>query len=173
LPASFVGKHTDGRLHNPRAARTAQNQSWNAGWQAIVVSATTVIFCGSKHPGSRLQPRNFESAAGRASSRTMVSAGKKAWQGPVVPLAAIVQLIPAGVEVIVPWPLPPGTIATVPVAPGAGAGFACVQPLRNVGVGIPEPSSTSTMQSAGAGYGSFSILKLPFASLARAGRHRP
>jgi hypothetical protein len=79
-----------------------------------------------------------------------VPAGKNAWQGPVAPLAAIVQLVPAGVDVIVPWPLPPGMIAIVPVAPGAGAGAACVQPLRNAGVGVPEPS-TSTMQSAGAG----------------------
>jgi hypothetical protein len=82
-----------------------------------------------------------------------------------VPLAVMVQLIPAGVDVIVPWPFPPGTIAIVPVAPGGGGGACCVQPLRNAGVGVPEPSSTSTMQSAGAGYGSLSILKLPFPSL--------
>jgi hypothetical protein len=31
-----------------------------------------------------------------------------------------VQLIPAGVEVIVPWPLLPGMIAIVPVAPVPG-----------------------------------------------------
>jgi hypothetical protein len=74
--------------------------SWNPGWQLMLVFEKMVIFEGSEHPGRPLQPWNCESAAGRASSRTTVPAGKKAVQAPEPLPRVIVQLIPTGCDVI-------------------------------------------------------------------------
>ncbi len=91
--------------------------SWKPGWQAMFVFANTVIFEGSKQPGRPRQPWNCESAAGRASSRTTVPAGKKAVHVPEPLPRVMVQLMPAGWEVMDPLPLPPGTMLMLPVAP--------------------------------------------------------
>lgn len=73
--------------------------------------------------------------------------------------------MPAGVEVIRAWPLPPGTIPTVPVAPGGG-GVAVEQPVRLAKVEVAEPSFTCTMQPVPWSKELFWILKLPALSLA-------
>src|SRR4051794_24268035 len=89
----------------------------------MFVFAKTVIFWGSLHPGRPLQPWNREPSAGRASSRTTVPAGKKALHAPEPPTSPlIVQLMPAGWDVTIPLPLPPGTILMLPVAPAGGTG---------------------------------------------------
>ena len=80
----------------------------------MLVLAKMVIFDGSWHPGSPLQPWNCESLA---SSRTTVPAGKKAVQVPEPLPPVIVQLIPAGCDVIWPLPLPPGMMLREPVPP--------------------------------------------------------
>ena len=77
-------------------AGAAQNLSWKPGWQAMFVFANTVIFDGSAQPGSPRQPWNCVLAAGRASSRTTVPAGKKALHVPEPLPDVIVQLMPAG-----------------------------------------------------------------------------
>ncbi len=78
------------------------------GWQVIVVPRATLILEGSLQPGSPLQPRKLESAAGRASSLTIVPTGKNAVQVPEPLPRVMVQSIPAGWEVIRPLPFPPG-----------------------------------------------------------------
>ena len=95
----------------------------------MFVFANTVIFEGSAHPGRPRQPWNCESAAGRASSRTTVPAGKKAVHVPVPPTPLMMmQLMPGGWDVTVPLPLPPGMMLMLPVgwdegvAVGAGVG---------------------------------------------------
>src|SRR5690242_5412059 len=93
----------------------------------MFVFANTVIFDGSAQPGSPRQPWNCVSAAGRASSRTTVPAGKKALHVPEPLPDVIVQLMPAGWDVMDPLPLPPGMMLMLPVAPwedGIGVGDA-------------------------------------------------
>jgi hypothetical protein len=90
--------------------------SWKAGWQLILVPAATFTLDGSLQPGSPLQPRKLESAAGRASSLTTVPVGKNALQAPVPLPPVMVQSIPAGWEVIRPFPFPPGMIEMLPFA---------------------------------------------------------
>ena len=86
------------------------------GWQLMLVPAATFTLEGSLQPGRPLQPRKLESAAGRASSLTMVPVGKNALQVPVPPSVVMVQSMPAGWEVIRPFPFPPGTIEMLPFA---------------------------------------------------------
>jgi hypothetical protein len=80
----------------------------------MLVPSATWIFDGSEQPGRPLQPWNDEFAFGRVSSLTTVPAGKKAEQVPEPLPKVIVQLIPAGCDVIVPLPLPPGTMEMLP-----------------------------------------------------------
>jgi hypothetical protein len=82
----------------------------------IVVPRATLILEGSLQPGSPLQPRKLESAAGRASSLTIVPTGKNALQLPEPLPPVMVQSIPAGCEVTRPLPFPPGRIAMLPLA---------------------------------------------------------
>ena len=84
------------------------------GWHVIVVPRATVTLEASKQPGSPLQPRKLESAAGRASSLTTVPTGKNALQLPEPLPAVMAQSIPAGCEVTRPLPFPPGRIAMLP-----------------------------------------------------------
>jgi hypothetical protein len=86
------------------------------GWQLILVPAATFILDGSLQPGSPLQPRKLELAAGRASSLTTVPVGKNALQLPAPLPPVMVQSIPAGWEVIRPLPVPPGTVEMLPFA---------------------------------------------------------
>src|SRR5215210_2082415 len=72
-------------------------------------------FAGSTQPGRDLQPTNFESAAGRASSLTTVPTGKNAEHVPDPFPRMIAQSIPAGDEVTRPLPLPPGRIERLPL----------------------------------------------------------
>ena len=95
----------------------------------MFVLAKIVIFDGSEQPGSPRQPWNWESDAGRASSRTTVPAGKNALHVPDPLPRMIVQLIPAGCEVIVPLPLPPGTMLRLPVPVPVGGGVDDPLPL--------------------------------------------
>ena len=88
--------------------------SENPGWQLMFVPRATVIFEGSAQPGSPRQPWKLELAAGRASSRTTVPVRKKLEHVPDPLPFVIVQLIPAGCDVITPLPLPPGTIEMLP-----------------------------------------------------------
>src|SRR5919199_5416432 len=90
--------------------------SANPGWQLMLVPAATFILEGALQPGSPLQPRKLESAAGRASSLTMVPVGKNARHVPVPFPPMMLQSIPAGWEVIRPLPFPPGTIEMLPFA---------------------------------------------------------
>ena len=80
----------------------------------MLVPRATVIFDGSEHPGSPLHPWKEELAAGRASSRTTVPTGKNTEQAPDPLPDVIVQLIPAGCELMRPLPVPPGTIEMLP-----------------------------------------------------------
>jgi len=88
--------------------------SANPGWQLMFVPRGTVIFEGSAQPGSPRQPWKLELAAGRASSRTTVPVRKKLEHVPDPLPFVIVQLIPAGCDVMTPLPLPPGTIEMLP-----------------------------------------------------------
>ena len=81
----------------------------------IVVPRATLILEGSLQPGSPLQPRKLELAAGRASSLTVVPTGKNALQLPEPLPPVMVQSIPAGWEVTRPLPFPPGMIAMLPL----------------------------------------------------------
>ena len=87
-----------------------------AGWQLMFELRLTMIREGSEHPGRPLHPWNFEPAAADAVRRTTVPAGKNDEQAPApLPLPlTITQLIPAGCDVIVPLPLLPGMIETLP-----------------------------------------------------------
>jgi hypothetical protein len=80
----------------------------------MFVPRATVILEGSPQPGSPRQPRKLEFAAGRASNRTTVPAGKKLEQLPDPFPFVMVQLMPAGCEVIKPLPLFPGMIEMLP-----------------------------------------------------------
>jgi hypothetical protein len=82
----------------------------------MLVPAATFTLEGSLQPGSPLQPRKLESAAGRASSLTTVPVGKNALQVPEPLPPLMVQSIPTGWEVIRPLPFPPGTIEMLPFA---------------------------------------------------------
>src|SRR5215210_2129303 len=95
----------------------------------MLVFVKILIFEGSKQPGSPLQPWNCESAAGRASSRTIVPAAKKAEQVPEPLPRVMVQLIPAGCEVITPLPFPPGIMLKLPVPVSPGGGDEDEEPL--------------------------------------------
>lgn len=65
---------------------------------------------------SRSQPKNREFAAGRASSRMRVPAGKNALlQAPVVPVRVKVQSIPAGEETTRPSPVSPRANERLPL----------------------------------------------------------
>src|SRR5215216_2700013 len=98
----------------------------------MFVFANTLIFEGSEHPGSPRHPWNWLSDAGRASSRTMVPAGKKALHVPAPLPRVMTQLMPAGWDVMDPLPPPPGTMLMLPVLPvEVGVG---VKP--GVGVGV-------------------------------------
>ena len=85
--------------------------------ESMFVFANTVIFEGSKHPGRPRHPWNWLSAAGRASSRTTAPAAKKALHVPAPLPRVMTQLMPAGWEVMVPLPPPPGTMLMLPVLP--------------------------------------------------------
>ena len=76
----------------------------------------TVTLEASLQPGVGLNPTKRESAAGRASSRTTVPTGKNAEQAPAPLPRVMVQSIPAGCEVTLPLPAPPGTIEMLPFA---------------------------------------------------------
>jgi hypothetical protein len=80
----------------------------------MFVPRATVILEGSAQPGSPRQPWKLEFAAARASRRTTVPVGKKLEHVPEPLPLVIMQLIPAGCEVIVPLPLSPGTIEMLP-----------------------------------------------------------
>ena len=80
----------------------------------MFVPRGTVIFEGSAQPGSPRQPWKLEPAAARASSRTTVPVRKKLQHVPDPLPFVMVQLMPAGCEVITPLPLPPGTIEILP-----------------------------------------------------------
>jgi hypothetical protein len=80
----------------------------------FVPRAIVMPLAGSTQPGSALQPTNFESGAGLASSLTTVPTGKNAEHVPPEPFPrVIVQSIPAGDDVTRPLPLPPGGIETL------------------------------------------------------------
>jgi hypothetical protein len=106
------GDSQERALEDP--CREGRYFSDNPGWQETVVPRGTVIFEGSAHPGRRRHPWKLELVAGRASSRTTVPVRKKLVHAPDPLPFVIVQLMPAGCEVTVPLPFPPGTIATLP-----------------------------------------------------------
>src|SRR5215211_5220044 len=105
----------------------------------MFVFGKIVIFEGSPHPGRPRHPWNCELAAGRASSRTTVPAGKKAPHVPDPLPLVMVQLMPAGCDVTTPLPLPPGMMLRLPV-PTDG-----VQPC-SVGPTVKVPSLTVIRQ---------------------------
>src|SRR5829696_5085845 len=112
----------------------------------MFVSANTVIFEGSKHPGRPRHPWNWLSDAGRASSRTTVPAGKKALHVPAPLPPVITQLMPAGWDVMEPLPPPPGTMLMLPVPPVVGVGVGAVlgvQPASDAWTEV-APSLTVT-----------------------------
>ena len=74
-----------------------------------------VTFEASTQPGPPRNPTKLESAAGRASSLTTVPTGNHLSQVPAPFPRVMVQLMPAGCDVIVPLPPPPGTIPTPPL----------------------------------------------------------
>jgi len=80
----------------------------------MTLPRATVILDGSAQPGRPLKPWKLESEAATASSLTTVPTGKKAEHVPEPLPDVIVQLIPAGCDVICPLPSPPGTIAMLP-----------------------------------------------------------
>src|SRR5215203_1252007 len=89
---------------------------------------------GSLQPGSPLQPRKLESAAGRASSLTIVPTGNNALQLPAPLPPVVVQSIPAGCEVTRPLPFPPGRIAMLPFEKWKGSHTvitACLSVLKS------------------------------------------
>jgi hypothetical protein len=86
----------------------------NPTWQEWLVPRATVILDASMQPGVGLNPTKLELSAGRASSLTTVPTRKNAEQVPVPLPPLIVQLIPAGCEVTVPVPFPPGKTETLP-----------------------------------------------------------
>jgi hypothetical protein len=82
----------------------------------MFVARATRTRDGSEQPGRFVdQRRNAESAAGRASSRTIVHTGKKAEHVPEPLLRVNAQSIPAGEEVTRPLPPPPGMIEMLPL----------------------------------------------------------
>jgi hypothetical protein len=82
----------------------------------MFVARATRTRDGSEQPGRFVdQPRNAESAAGRASSRTIVPTGKKAAHVPDPLPPVSVRSIPAGEEVTRPLPPPPGMIEMLPL----------------------------------------------------------
>ena len=82
----------------------------------MIVPRTTVTLEASIQPGVGLNPTKLESEAGRASSLTTVPTGNETEHAPAPLPRVIVQSIPAGCEVTLPLPVPPGTIAMVPLA---------------------------------------------------------
>src|SRR5918995_569392 len=86
------------------------------GWQVCVRPASTVRFFGLGQLFTGAHPSNLELGAASALSFTFVPAGNDALQVPLGSPKPSVQSMPAGSDVIVPWPVPPWTIWIVPVA---------------------------------------------------------
>jgi hypothetical protein len=86
------------------------------GWHEIVVPRATVILEGSPQPGVPRNPWKLEPALALAARLTTVPTGKNAEQAPAPFPLVMVQLMPLGCEIIVPLPLPPGTIEMLPFA---------------------------------------------------------
>jgi hypothetical protein len=87
-----------------------------AGRQICATPAWIVTLGALRQLFSCSQPKNREFAAGRASSRMRVPAGKNALlQAPVVPVRVKVQLIPAGEETMRPSPVPPRASERLPL----------------------------------------------------------
>jgi hypothetical protein len=83
----------------------------------MFVPRATRTLEGFEHPGRFVDhPRNSEPEAGRASSLTTVPTGKNCEHEPDAPPPRVtVQLIPAGDEVTLPLPPPPGSIEILPL----------------------------------------------------------
>src|SRR5215210_1147848 len=82
----------------------------------MLVPRATLTLEGSEQPGRLvLQPRNEESLAGLAESRTIVPTGKNAEQVPEPLPRVMVQAIPVGEEVTRPLPVPEGRIEMLPL----------------------------------------------------------
>lgn len=73
-----------------------------------------MILDGLPQPGKPRQPWKLEPGQALAWSRTIVPTGKKEEHAPAPLPPVMTQLIPAGCEVMIPFPLPPGMIATLP-----------------------------------------------------------
>jgi hypothetical protein len=120
------------------------------GKLALVAPARTVTLAGTDAAaGSSLDSGIWTPPAGAAAVSVTVPLDESP---PITSLGLTITLASAGVDVLV------GEVDVDEL-------LAAVQPASVALVAVGEPSLTWTTQSAGGVYGSFSILKLPLASL--------
>ncbi|MFN2461813.1 MAG: hypothetical protein ABR591_14225 [Candidatus Velthaea sp.] len=115
----------------------------------MTAAAMTLTFEPSGHDGVLRHPVNWLSAAAVTVSRTVLPVAKLAKHGPVTPVRAKVQSIPAGLQTTCPCPITPLT-EMVPVDVLDGGGFVTVTGVVVAGGGAlagVQPASVADVDA--------------------------